>query len=209
MLNGLAPIMLFQFFKAVPDPNASNIPVATDIPKLPLPFIPLYLDEKLTGIYIQNETKQIDIETKIDTKADGSAPNVNQKGLGETVTIQFVADQGSIGIQLLAAMSSLILDKVTSREYSVTYLHRSMVLFNGLLHSVTLNPRENTTLFDVTVVLSRGKGTGTEEPTAATPQVQRDPGALPLSAPGPATSVVPPAPLPAPPPPAFNLGVQG
>ena len=210
MLNGIAPILLFQFFKATPsvEEAVSKIPIVSDlISKLSLPPIPLYLDEGLTGIYIQSESKSVEIETKIDMKTSGTDPAVNQKGLGSTVTFEAIASQGSLGITLMSAMSDLILKKVTAGEYSVTYMNKAIVLIGGLLQSVSIEPEANTTLYRIRVTLTIGKPA--DEPPVV--QVQKDTSALPLSAgsvPGPVTGTAP-APLPPPPPPNFQLGGLG
>lgn len=166
MLNGLDPIILFNFYKASPTvlQSLSKIPLAADIvDTIGLPPIPVYLSEKLTGLYIDNEDKNIDIETVTETLTSGGAPVVHQKGLNSTVRIDLVASRNSLGVTLLSAMADLIFQKVTSKEYSITYLHGAITVFGGLLHSFSINQNTNNDLYNITIELSRS-GIQTQSP---------------------------------------------
>jgi len=215
MLNGLAPIMLFQFYKNVPEvPTAlGSIPVVGEyLSSLALPPIPVYLDERQSGILITAESKTIDIETKLDSKTNGGT-DVNQKALGSTINVQMTAEASNLGVVLFSAFADLILDKVTSQEYSVTYMNGPIVLINGLLHSLSIDPEEGTTLYRINMVLTRGKSQAAAPDTTLT----KSEGAVPLAAgpeltpvpAGPPSGTAPVAPLPTPPSPTFSLGPAG
>ena len=181
MLNGIAPIFLFNFFKLTPDLSASiaKIPVVSDIvDAIGLPPIPLYLDEQLTGIYVDAENKHIDIETELETKKDGSDPADPQRALNSSVTIEMLASANSIGLTILSAMMDVILPKVTSREYSITYLHGATTVFNGKLQSFSIVQNADNTLYRITLVL--GRSTQKTTPVAGVPVVGKVVGALPL-----------------------------
>lgn len=155
MLNGLAPVILFNFFKLTKNQSDSvaTIPIIKDIidEKTLLPTIPIYLDSKLTGIAIDSESKNIDIETQTETLADGNTPQTSQKGLGSTVTINMVASKSAVGITLIAALMDIIFNKVTSKEYSVSYLNGAVTVFNGLIHKFSINQDSNTDLYTIVV----------------------------------------------------------
>jgi hypothetical protein len=159
MLNVIDPVFLFQFFK-LPTEAANileSIPlVGSSLSRLALPPIPLYLSEKLTGIYIDDEEKSIQIATELQTVSDGSGGTKTQRGIGSTTTIIMKSKKDSIGLTLLLAFFEQILPKVTSREYSITYLHGATTVFNGLLHDVTVKPEPGSDLLFVTVVLVAG-----------------------------------------------------
>jgi hypothetical protein len=181
MLNGIDPIFLFNFFKLTPELQAqiNTIPlVAKVVSKIGLPPIPVYLSEKLTGIYIDSESKNIDIETSTETLTDGSDPKVNQKGIGSTVTINMIANKNSIGLMLISAMAEVILPKVTSKEYSITYLHGPITVFNGLLHQFSFSQNADSTLMNLSIQLSRSTGKPTIE--SAVPLVSKSTGSLPV-----------------------------
>lgn len=167
MLGGTDPVIIFQFSKLAGGSlsNAlSNIPVVSQIPTLiEQPPIPIYLSEQLTGLYIVNEDKNVDIETDIETKSDGSEPDVDQKGIGSTVDINLEAIKDSIGITLLSALVDLAFDKVTSKEYAITYLHGATTIFRGRLTGFVSQQGANNNLLTVRITLTRGAPTPKEE----------------------------------------------
>lgn len=153
MLNGLDPIIIFQFSKLTPAQSASlaKIPIVSSIvSSIGLPPIPIYLSETLTGLFIDTEEKNVDIETQTDTLTDGSAPQVQQKGVNSTIKVTLKANKDSIGLTLLSAMVDIIFSKVTSKEYSIIYLHGPITVFNGLLHSFSVSQNADTDIEDIT-----------------------------------------------------------
>ena len=161
MLNGLDPIIIFNFSKLSPDEAAKleKIPVINKVvEKIGLPPIPIYLSERLTGLYIDSEDKNIDIENTTESLADGSDPIVTQKAIDSTVKINMVASRNSIGLTLLSAVMDLIVPKVTSREYSITYLNGSVTIFGGLLKQFNIMQSSNNDLFQITLELSQVLG---------------------------------------------------
>ncbi len=192
MLNGIDPIIIFQYKKLVvveTTDTTTKIPVVSKKKTyVNAPPIPLYLSERLTGIFIDSESKNLDIETKTDTLSNGDSPVFSQKGIGSVITVQMVASKESVGLSLLSAMSDLILSKVTSGEYSITYLHGAITIFNGLLHSLQISQSADTDKFDITIELSRGS-----EPKAPAVDVPADSGTAGLNGGGAVESVSLPA----------------
>lgn len=167
MLNGLDPVIIFQFFKTVEtfENLVAAIPKATGTEeKLILPPIPIYLSEKLTGLYIESEDKSIEIETKTEATADGKDPVTVQKPINSTIKVNMLARRDSIGLTLLSATADLILSKVTSQEYSITYLHGATTIFGGLLHSFNIQQNTDNDLCHITMELTKTT-TKTEKPT--------------------------------------------
>lgn len=157
MLNGIDPIIIISFstsLKAKLAPSIAKIPIVSDIVnKIGFPPIPIYLSEQLTGLYIDSEDKSIDIDTVPETLSSGNQPLVNQKGINSTVKINMVATKGSLGLILLSALADVIFTKVTSKDYSITYLHAATTIFNGLLHTFSINNVANTDLSTITLEL--------------------------------------------------------
>ncbi len=179
MLNGIAPIFLFQFFKLTPSLTAklNEIPILADLSNfIVMPPIPLYLDEKLTGIYIDSESKNIDLETDVEAKKDGSDPTQTQRAVNSSVTIEMLANSDSIGLTILSAMMDVILPKVASREYSISYLHGAVTVFQGKLHSFSINQNAENSLYKVTVNLAQSS----KSLISSIPVVGKITGALPL-----------------------------
>ncbi len=160
MLGGLDPIILFQFGKVFSGSFGllTKIPITSDENStvILLPPIPIYLSESLTGIYIDSEDKNVDIETDTQTKTDGGTPDVTQKGLSSTVSINLVGKKDSLGLTLLSSLIDILFEKVTSREYSISYLHGPTTIFGALLHSYSVNQNATNELLTMKIELTKG-----------------------------------------------------
>lgn len=181
MLNGIDPVIIFQFAKLAPSLGSTvqKIPLISEIPTLiEMPPIPIYLSEKLTGIYIDSEDKNVDISTDTETKSDGSDPDVNQKGIGTTVAINLTAKKDSLGLALLSAMIDQLFDKVTSKEYAITYMHGPITVFRGVLHSYAVNQNAENELLSIKIELSKGAKQPQKPDTTVV--VPKTTGAVPL-----------------------------
>jgi hypothetical protein len=158
MLNGIDPIILIKLYKVVGTNNDLNkIPVVSDaFTKLGYAVIPIYLSEQLTGLFIDSEEKNVDITTETETKEDGTSPDVKQKGVGVVTRINLQASGDSIGLTLLSALIDQVFEKVSSKEYSITYLHKAVTIFDGLLHSFQISQNANDDRYNVTIEIARG-----------------------------------------------------
>lgn len=180
MLNGIDPIFLFHFKKLAPSVKSAlgAVPVVASTPNLfLLPTIPLYLSEKLSGIYVSSESKSLDIATEVDTVSDGSSPQVNQRAIANTVRIEMIASRNSLGVTLLSALSDLVFPKVTSREYAISYLHGAITVFDGLLHSFSINQDDDSDLYRISIELANPAPV---KPVTST-VVPAIPGAVPIT----------------------------
>lgn len=160
MLNGIDPVIIFQFSKLAPKLGATieKIPVLSDFPSLiAMPPVPIYLSQRITGLHIDNEDKNVDIQTTTETTTDGSAPQVDQKGVASVVAVNLLAKKDSIGLSLLSAMIDQIFNKVTSKEYSITYLHGPITVFQGLLHSYAVNQSAEDDIMRIKIEISKGE----------------------------------------------------
>ncbi len=163
MLGSIDPIIIFQIYKlidVVPVPPAPTIPLASDKAKqkkVTFAVIPIYLSEELTGVFIDSEAKNIDIDTNTDSLSSGEAALVNQKALGSVTTVNLVAKRGSVGLTILLALAEQIIDKVTSQEYEVTYMHGAVTVFGGLIHGFSVDQGTDNDLYKIKLELSRGR----------------------------------------------------
>lgn len=160
MLNGVDPVILFQLYKLVPAAQStlSKIPIASDKKTLvTFAVVPIYLSEQITGLYIDNESKQIDIDTNTNSLPQSGELDVSQKALSSITTVQLKARAGSVGLTILLAMAELLLDKVTSQEYEITYMHGAVTVFGGLIHSLSYEQGENDDLIKIKLELARGR----------------------------------------------------
>lgn len=171
MLNGIDPIIIFEFSKLTPSQEASvaKIPIVSSIVSaIGLPPIPIYLSEKLTGLYIDSEDRNIDIQTTVETLTDGSSPQTNQKAINSTTSINMIANKNSIGLTLLSALCDLVVPKVSSKEYTITYLHGSVTIFRGLLHSFSVSQSSENDLLQIKLELTKNNEV---KKVAAVPEV--------------------------------------
>jgi hypothetical protein len=165
MLGGIDPIIIFNV-GALPQSvvdTFSKIPVVKqlgiNITRIP---IPVYLSERLTGILIDSEDKHIDIGTSLDADSD-SEIEASQKTLNSSVTITAKCKRTSIGLILLSSMFDLIFKKVTSKDYSITYLNGVTTIFGGYLQSFNIIQDSETDMAILTIVLSTGDGGATKD----------------------------------------------
>lgn len=171
MLGGLDPIIIFYVSKLATAQEASilKVPVLSSVyTKIGLPPIPIYLSEKATGLYIDTEEKSIEIETDVNTLANGDEPIVTQKAINSTIKIQMRAKNNSIGLTLLSALCDLILPLVSSAEYSVSYLHNATTVFAGRIHSFNVQATSENDLLSVSLELVKtSKLTPPEKPVTS------------------------------------------
>lgn len=161
MLNGLAPIIIFYFPFKPPSflPGGQGEvapPLLSDIFSegggLP---IPIYLDERLTGIYIDNQTKNLDIETNVQASDDAGKPLVSQRGLTNHVTVNLIAKKDSILLSVLLAMNDMIFSRVVARNYSISYLNGATTILNGLLDGISVAEGTDDDLVRIAVTISK------------------------------------------------------
>lgn len=181
MLNGVDPILIITLKKRTPDTAGdSKIPLVSDIASLiTLPSIPVYLSERITGILIDAEDQSIEVHTETNTLSDGSAPTLPQRGIQNTVNITMTAKRTSIGAALLSALMNVVFPKVTSGEYTITYLHGAITVFNGLLNSFGTAQNPDNDLYSITLSLIRPA----PEAVKKTVEVEKITGALPVGIP--------------------------
>ncbi len=174
MLNGLDPLIILEFSKNTTDSGtgAVGVPVAKSfISKITLPAIPVYLNEQLTGIYIDTEEKNIDINTDVETSVDAKGTIVNQRAIANVVKITMIAHKSSIGMTLLSAFTDKIFPLVTSKEYTISYIHGPIVVLSGLLHSFSLTQNSSDELYHITMELIKpALQTGKGVPSVSAPQ---------------------------------------
>jgi hypothetical protein len=184
MLNGISPLLIFNFKKLLPQANVSGIPLLNKLTDtIPLAPIPIYLDERYglvppgageilptfgSGIVITSHGKNIDVNTKADTNVEGKTPDATQDGLNSVVTINMLANKGSISLSVLIALCDLVFPKVTSQEYSISYINGAFSVFGGLLEGFSAQESDTDNLLRLTLQLSNAKAGTTETSTAST-----------------------------------------
>lgn len=145
-LGGLAPVLIFTFFKQINTPAFLGIPSV----KIPLLPIPVYLDEKLTGVTVDDYNRTV----SIDLQRDGvtSFEKIN----GDVIQLRFTAKKDNIVITALSALFDRILQlvKVSSvPNYSLTLFYDNIFVLDASLEQFQTSIREGTDLREINVVL--------------------------------------------------------
>ncbi len=162
MLNGIAPILIFTLkenpaalspifnaLSGVPLIGAEASQVFAGIP------IPLYLDEKLTGLIVENEAKNIDIETTVEARYDNKKPYVYQRAVNASQTVQLIASKDSLLLPALLALSDMIVPRLVSQNYSVSYINGATIILNGLLQGFNTSKGSNDDLVRIILQIQR------------------------------------------------------
>lgn len=161
MLNGVAPLLLFNFKIAVDISSPlQKLPIVNLVPSIKLPTVPLYLDEDLTGLYMDSQSKNIDIDTNMVNPGDPN-PVVKQKPIASIITLNMFASKSSIGMILLNLFCEQILDKIITEGYSIDFFNGSTILFGGLLHGFSIVENSNDDRFNISLQLSKGRTANT------------------------------------------------
>lgn len=180
MLGGIDPVIIFNFTKAVPQVQSaiSTIPVvSTLVNKIGLIALPIYLSKELTGLVIDTQSKKVDIETNIETLTNGEKPEATQKGLSSIVNVTLKCRNDSIGVMLISALIDQVFEKVTSKEYSMTYFNGAITVFEGLLQEYSVEESAENDLFQITLAIQRGGNSTQTKPPVV--QVAKSTGATP------------------------------
>src|SRR5690606_879327 len=176
MLNGLYPILIFQFYTkiGVDIANATGIPLPkSDDKGVPLTPIPFYLDENFTGILITSESKAIDVETENESSEEGKEVKTFQKTLSNRVTIEMVASKSSLVVTAILAFFEQIYKKVTAKEYSISYLSGGITVFNEYIQEFAVHQSNNDDPYHIRLTLEKGnQETQTQKKPTDLPRAQ-------------------------------------
>ncbi len=194
MLNGAFPILVFYFPTSL---EVETFNAITGVPEtktfdagnlsFPIP-IPILLDERITGVFIESESKALDVDTETKQRYDDKAPDTKQRGVTNLVTVNMLAKRDSVYLAVFLALNDMVFQRLVSKHYSISYLNGPTTVFNGLLHGFSAQASNDDDLMRITLQISKAnlkKPTETED-RFALPKIT---GATPLNG----------APLPRPP----------
>ena len=157
MLNGVAPLLIIHFYA-----KPLNQFVSTNFPLIPDEFvdiiglpIPIYFDERVSGIRITNESKAIDIDTQVQARYDGEKPLTDQRGINSLVTVNLQGSKDNVVLTALSALGDMMFRMLVSKDYKVTYINGSTVIIGGLFHGFSNNTSHNDTLQRITFQISK------------------------------------------------------
>lgn len=153
MLGGNSPVMVFNF---------ASISSASILKKLginigqdsifnfdiPLVSIPVYLDEKLTGIVVDDHERSINIEFETDGE------NNYEREISSDVKITLKAQKDNRSFQAFLALFEQIVKKVPSQAYKVYLYYDDVFLTNAGLKDFAVTTGQNTDTRIVTFTLT-------------------------------------------------------
>jgi len=169
-LGGLAPIIIFTFYKPIPAALSGILPAS--IKRIPLVPIPLYLDERITGLQLDDYDRTI----TIDVMRDGVS--AFERVSGDVVHLKFHAKKDSIVLTVLTALIDRIMQtfekKVVpnfdDRDYSLTIFYDNIFILDASLEEFSTRLKDGTDLREFSFTFSKrsAKTTTTSEPIANT-----------------------------------------
>lgn len=170
-LNGLSPIIVFTFYKeiALPTSVVSNIGPVQPL-KIPLIPIPLYLDERITGLQLDDYDRDI----TIDVMRDGAS--AFERVSGDVVNLKFRMQKDNIVLTVLTALIDRVMktfdeqvSKVyTGRNYTLTIFYDNIFILDASLERFHTALVDGTDLREVSFTFSKRseKKTDVEAPIA-------------------------------------------
>lgn len=170
MLGGLYPLIVFTLKEDIPSLSDESpliqkkSSISNIVKDIGLP-IPIYL-HNLTGIVVDEETRAIDIDTVPDTAYDkgSQTPKIiyDQRAVNSLTSINLIARKESVALTVLLALSEIIVSKIVTKRYSISYWNGPIFVMNGLLRSVNTSPSPDSTLVRVNIQISKGDDTSFE-----------------------------------------------
>lgn len=161
MLNGIAPLLVFQFYEGTNVSDLEEIPTVKETPKLIGAPIPLYLEESITNIMVNEGGAEISISTDAQTDSKGKA-KPKQRVISTTVNISMTGSADSLILNTILAMCNLISTKLVDQNYAVSYFHKSTIVVKGLLDSFRYEVVENTSKMNIFMTLSKANNPETD-----------------------------------------------
>lgn len=146
-----APVILIYFAKPAGSKNDFGVPM------------PIYLSEKLTGLYVDTERKHLSISTDytVSVEKDGKGNKkrgnlvVQQKGESQETTVNLLCRRDSIGLNMILPALQSIYDKVVAtKDYRIAYFNKNILIFNSRLSSLEVNQKRTDNLVEISFGLT-------------------------------------------------------
>ena len=152
-LGGLSPLLIFTFFKEIQTPAALGLPSV----KIPFVPIPVYLEERITELQLDDYDRDI----TIDVMRDGVS--AFERVSGDVVNLKFRMQKDNIILTVLTALidriiktfDEQVLAKYNARNYQLTVFYDNIFILDASLerfHSVLV---DGTNLREVTLTFSK------------------------------------------------------
>lgn len=153
MLGGTAPVLVFNFasISSASILNKLGFNIGEDsIFNLDIPIvsIPVYLDEKLTGILLDDHERSINIEFEQDENHN------YERVISSDVKVTLKAQKDNVAFQGFLALFEQILKRVNYQAYKIYFYYDDVFMTNASLKDFTVTTMENTDTRVVTFTLT-------------------------------------------------------
>lgn len=145
-LGGLAPVIIFTFLRELNTPSNFIGPVQPL--KIPLVPIPIYLDEKLTGMPLDDYNRTISCEMM----RDGSS--TYERVSGDVVVLKFRAQKSNVVLTAISAMMDKIIKSIEKKNYKITVFYDNIFLIDGGLEQFQTTLVEGTDLREISIQIA-------------------------------------------------------
>lgn len=144
MLNGLAPVLIYQY-----QPIDTSFSIfGFKVPSVGVP-IPIYLDEKLTGIMGEGASNKISIET---------ATINNQtytRQVSNDVNIKLRCRNNNLVGQTLLGILGEAFKQTSEDKYSISLFYDSTFIIDAYLKDFYSRPIDNTDMREIGITLAK------------------------------------------------------
>lgn len=153
MLGGTAPVLVFNFasISSASVLNKLGLNIGEDSIfnfDIPVVSIPVYLDEKLTGILIDDHERSINVEFEQDENHN------YERVISSDVKVTLVAQKDNIAFQGFLALFEQVLKRVNYKSYKIYFYYDDVFMTNASLKDFAVTTRENTDTRVVTFTLT-------------------------------------------------------
>lgn len=177
MLGGINPILIFTFTNpkdldtkakdqaaGIPDKEKDQESTLGEIAKFGKDFIapllsgipiPIYLSEAVTGIFVSDESIDINADTTVQASASNKSGVLDQKPLESVFRVELVSTRQSLVLASLIALSDIVFTRLVSKTYSISYVNGSTIVLGALLRTFSAKQSPDNTKVDVTIELTK------------------------------------------------------
>lgn len=154
MLGGTAPVLVFNFasISSASVLNKLGFNIGEDsIFNFDIPIVsaPIYLDEKLTGILVDDHERTINIEFE----TDGMGGNYERE-ISSDVKVTLKAQKDNIAFQGFLALFEQVLKRIPEQSYKIYFYYDDIFMVNASLKDFAVSTMENTDTRIVTFTLT-------------------------------------------------------
>lgn len=136
MLNGIAPVIVFVFKKEV-----AGV-------KIPYNIIPLYLDERLTGVLADTQSRHMSVEVQ-------NIGNTSyERTTSSDVQLTFIAKKNNIAVTAVLALFEKVMNHINKQEYSITLYYDDVFMTDASLKDFETEVEDGTDKRLIRITLS-------------------------------------------------------